>query len=199
MSIDRELIEQAMSYEAYLTLIDELLQEGKSTSGDRKESNLAYTRLNQQRTKKWDKIININEPLTQALSTLSYDIIWLVLTEGWCGDAAQNLPIINKMAMISPQIDLKLLLRDQHPQLMDAYLTKGARAIPKLIFLRKSDLKELAVWGPRPSPAQNMLYDYKKNGSDPTIDIYQEIHLWYSKNKAEALQEEFLSLVKNLP
>ena len=151
-----------MSYKAYLALIDKLLQEGKSTSGDQNESNLAYTRLNQQRTKKWDKIISVNEPLTQALSRLPYNMIWLVLTEGWCGDAAQSLPIINKMAEISAQIELKLLLRDQHPQLMDAYLTKGARAIPKLIFLRKSDLKELAVWGPRPAPAQNMLYDYKR-------------------------------------
>ena len=187
-----------MSYEAYLTLTDELLKEGKSTSGDQTESQLAYTRLNQQRTKKWDKIININEPLTHALKEIPYDMIWLVLTEGWCGDAAQNLPIINKMAELSGQIDLKLLLRDQYPQLMDAYLTKGARAIPKLIFLRKSDLKELAVWGPRPAPAQNILYDYKNNGSDPAKDIYQEIHLWYSKDKAEALQAEFLSLIKSL-
>ena len=187
-----------MGYEAYLALVDKLLQEGKSTSGGQNESLLNYTRLNQQRTKKWDKIISINEPLSLALEKVSYEIIWLVLTEGWCADAAQNLPIINKMANITDKIELKVLLRDQHPRLMDAYLTGGARAIPKLIFLRKNNLQELATWGPRPLPAQNMLYDYKNNGADPAIDIYQQIHLWYSKDKADTLQSEFLSLVQNL-
>ena len=187
-----------MSYEAYLALIDKLFEEGKSTSGGQNESLLNYTRLNQQRTKKWDKIVSINEQLSQALKKAPYDIIWLVLSEGWCADAAQNLPIINKMAKISDKIEMKLLLRDQYPKLMEAYLTRGAKAIPKLIFLRKSNLEELAVWGPRPSPAQNMLYDYRNNGSDPEIDIYQQIHLWYSKDKANTLQAEFLSLINNL-
>ena len=198
MIIDKELIEKAMSYDAYLALIDKLLLEGKSTTGDQNESLVSYTRLNQQRAKKWDKIVSIEAPLSLALKKLPYELIWLVLTEGWCGDAAQTLPVINKMANLSDKIELKLLLRDRHLRLMDAYLTNGARAIPKLIFLKKENLQELAVWGPRPSPAQHILSDYKNNGSDPNIDIYQQIHLWYSRDKAQTLQTEFLSLVKDL-
>ena len=187
-----------MSYEAYVALIDKLLLEGKSTSGHQDESLAKYTRLNQQRAKKWDKTVNINAQLSQALESVPYDMVWLALSEGWCGDAAQNLPVINKMAKITDKVELKILLRDQHPQLMDAYLTNGAKAIPKLIFLRKSDLEELRTWGPRPAPAQKILFDYKNNGADPTVDIYQQIHLWYSKDRANALQAEFLSLVQGL-
>ena len=198
MKINEDLLKQAMSYDAYLALIDKLLEEGKSTSGDQNENLLNYTRLNQQRTKKWDKIVTINEQLSETLENAPYDMIWLVLSEGWCADAAQNLPVINKMAKISDKIELKLLLRDQHPKLMDAYLTNGSRAIPKLIFLRKPNLAELAVWGPRPTPAQNMLHDYRNNGSDPETDIYQQIHLWYSRDKADTLQMEFVSLLEGL-
>ena len=198
MVINRELLEQAMSYDAYTALIDELLGQGKSTSGDQDESQVSYTRLNQQRAKKWDKVVTIDQTLSTALQNVPYNLIWLVLTEGWCGDAAQNLPIINKMAALSDKIDLKLLLRDQHPELMDFYLTNGARAIPKLIVLKQENLEELVVWGPRPSPAQEILIDYKNSGSDPDIDIYQQIHLWYAKDKGKALQTEFLSLLNNL-
>lgn len=198
MIINKELLDQAMSYDAYVALIDKLLLEGKSTSGDQEESTLEYTRLNQQRTKKWNKIVNVTGSLTVALEKLPHEMIWLVLTEGWCGDAAQNLPVINKMANVSEKIELKILLRDQHLDLMDAYLTNGARAIPKLIILRKSDLKELAVWGPRPAPLQKMMHDYKSNGADPAIDIYQQMHLWYSRDKGETLQSEFLSLLNSV-
>ena len=198
MVINRELLEQAMSYDAYTALIDELLGQGKSTSGDQDESQVSYTRLNQQRAKKWDKVVTIDQTLSTALQNVPYNLIWLVLTEGWCGDAAQNLPIINKMAGLSDKIDLKLLLRDQHPELMDSYLTNGARAIPKLIVLKQENLEELVVWGPRPSPAQEILIDYKNSGSDPDIYIYQQIHLWYAKDKGKALQTEFLSLLNNL-
>ena len=198
MIINKELLNKAMNYDAYVALIDKLLLEGKSTSGDQEQSMLDYTRLNQQRAKKWDKIVNVNGPLSAALEKVPYEMIWLVLTEGWCGDAAQNLPVINKIANISDKIELKLLLRDQHLDLMDAYLTNGGRAIPKLIILRKSDLKELAVWGPRPDPLRKMMHDYKSNGADPTIDIYQQMHLWYSRDKGETLQTEFLSLLNSV-
>ena len=59
---------------------------------------------------------------------------WLVLTEAWCGDAAQSLPIINKMAEVSDNITLRLILRDENLDVMDQFLQNGrSRSIPKLI------------------------------------------------------------------
>ena len=59
--------------------------------------------------------------------------IWLILTEAWCGDAAQNIPTIEKIARENDRIKTLYLLRDENLELMDKYLTGGARAIPKLI------------------------------------------------------------------
>ena len=43
-------------------------------------------------------------PLLNRLKKIDKPITWLVLTEGWCGDAAQTLPIINKIAKESDLI-----------------------------------------------------------------------------------------------
>jgi hypothetical protein len=48
---------------------------------------------------------------------LKSEYIWLVISEGWCGDAAQLLPIINKMAVESGKIDLRIVLRDENEEL----------------------------------------------------------------------------------
>ena len=59
----------------------------------------------------------------------------MVISEGWCGDAAQILPVINKMALVSNKIEFRIVLRDENPALMDAFLTNGGKAIPKVIMI----------------------------------------------------------------
>ena len=60
-------------------------------------------------------------------------MIWLIITEGWCGDAAQCIPTIEKIAAESKNIETHYVLRDENLDLIDEYLTNNARSIPKLI------------------------------------------------------------------
>ena len=190
-------LQKAISYTGYRNLVRNLLTEGKSTGPEQSEDLTNYSMLNDRRMKRLDKTIKISEETIQEFQKVKQPQTWLVLTEGWCGDAAQSLPILNKIASDTANIDLKIVLRDENLDLMDLFLTNGGRSIPKLIALDK-DNNVLDFWGPRPTIATKMVADYKeKNGAlDPQFK--QDLQVWYNKDKGKSVQEDFVNLVAKL-
>ena len=144
---------------------------------------------------KWEKIGRITSELNEKLLDQKLPTTWLVITEGWCGDAAQNLPFVAKMAELNSNIDLRFILRDEHLELMDEFLTKGGRSIPKLIALDSSTLQVLGTWGPRPEPMQKLAMNNKASKEKTYAELNQEMHLWYAKDKGLTLQLEFLAIL----
>ncbi len=201
--IKREYIEKAYSYEKFRKLIDDLLAEGKTTSGNDSDMPLAeFTKLNVQRMSRIDKKVTLNHELTEELKNLQDKWYWVVLAEGWCGDVSQNLPVIAKMAAGSDNIELKILLRDQNLEIMDHYLTDGGRSIPKLICLEQNTLNELGTWGPRPRILQEIIME-QKNKKDPGMprkdwvdQIHEKMHKWYADDNSRTIQNEFIDLIK---
>ena len=193
--ISPEVIESAMSYETYRQLIDRLLDEDKTTGDNHSEAMINYTKLNVQRMKRLDKQIQLSEDLTTALQQVDRNWIWLVLTEGWCGDAAQNVPVIAKMADQSKSIDLKFILRDEHLDIMDEYLTNGGRSIPKLVCLDAETLEEIGTWGPRPGTFQQQAMEWKDDPEISKEEWAEKLHKWYAADKGETLQADFLALI----
>ena len=129
-SIEKGL-QKGISYQAYRTLIGDLIVSGKSSGAAQSEALLNYSTLNDKRMKRLDKTSKLTQQTIAALKNIDEPVTWLVLTEGWCGDAAQSLPIINKIASESTQITLKIILRDDHEELMNRFLTNGGKSIPK--------------------------------------------------------------------
>ena len=197
--ITSEIIRKAMDYETYNALIVSRFNEGRTTNDDNSESMLNYTKLNITRTQRIDKRGLITEDTTAIIETIKKPQIWFVLTEGWCGDSAQLLPYINKMANKNSLIQLKIVLRDEYPQIMDAYLTNNvSRSIPKLIFLNAETLIPLAEWGPRPEYIQQK---YLKERSDSFIGAKkatQNLHSFYAKDRGLLLQQEFRSILSTI-
>ena len=193
--IDQDLIDSAMSYSAYRTLIDELLLDNRTTGANQSESMINYARMGQKRMKKWDKIAKLNPNLTKKLEAIDRPITWLVITEGWCGDAGQSIPFMNKMAEANDHIDLRLVLRDEHPHLMDHFLTNGARSIPILVAVDPKSYSVLGTWGPRPDPIQKEFIENKTSQEKSGKEFSEYMHLWYAKDKGEAMQLEFLSIL----
>ncbi|MGY8909788.1 MAG: thioredoxin family protein [Flavobacteriales bacterium] len=189
-------LENTYTYQEYRDLVKDLLAEGKSTGPEQSDYILNYSKLNNTRMKRLDKTTKISDETAQEIQKLATPQTWLVLTEGWCGDAAQNLPVIHKMAELNKNINLKLVLRDENLALMDLFLTNGGRSIPKLIAL-DTDNNVIDTWGPRPKVATKMVADYKeKNGSlDPQFKEYLQV--WYNKDKGLSTQEDFVSLIKS--
>ena len=192
--INQSLINESYTYASYIELLDSLLKQGLTTGTNQSESMTDYAMLNQKRMRKWDKIGKITSELMEKIMVLDQKMIWLVITEGWCGDAAQNLPFFNKMAELNPNIDLRIVLRDENLPLIDAFLTNGGRSIPKLIAL-DGNLNVLGTWGPRPEPVQKAFLENKVSQERTGKEFTEYLHLWYAKDKGITLQGEILAIL----
>lgn len=190
-----ESLEESFSYSEYRDIVSQLLLEGKSTGNTQSEDLLHYSQLNETRMKRLEKTIAITEENKLKLQHLSKNYTWLVISEGWCGDAAQLLPIFNKMADLSENIDLKIVFRDENEALMNLFLTNGGKSIPKLIILEKDTLNVIADWGPRPSGATKLMKDYKEQFGVIDETIKTELQMWYLHDKGISTQNEILGLM----
>lgn len=185
---------KGISYDEFRKLVSSLLEEGKSTGPEQSESLLNYSMLNDRRMKRLDKTIQLSEETIAKVKEVDQPVTWLVLTEGWCGDAAQTLPIINKIAEESNYIDLKIVLRDENEDLMNQFLTNGGKAIPKLIAL-DANSNVIDSWGPRPTIPTQMVVDYKKEHGQLDADFKKDLQVWYNKDKGINTQEDMMRLL----
>ncbi|OON70983.1 thioredoxin family protein [Hymenobacter sp. CRA2] len=193
-----ERLAGAYTYTSYRQMIDELLAQGRTTGQNQSEALLHYAKLNEQRMSRIDKTIQLLPEVQAELQRLQGRYVWLVLTEGWCGDAAQIVPALEAIAQASQgKLTSHYLLRDENLDLMDRYLTGGGRSIPKLIILQADTLTEVATWGPRPAPAQE-LFQSLKDQQVPYEEFVTQLHGWYAKDKTRSTQQEILGLLQRL-
>jgi hypothetical protein len=115
----------------------------------------------------------------------------LVIAEDWCGDASSTIPIVARFADAAPGMDLRILRRDEHPELMDRYLTNGARSIPIVIALDES-FRELGHWGPRPTALQAWVLENRP--LVPKAELYPRIRRWYARDRGETTLKEVLAV-----
>ncbi|MBS1792840.1 MAG: thioredoxin family protein [Acidobacteria bacterium] len=191
----KEYIEKSLTFAEYIKLIDDLLLDGKTTGPVQSEEMFGYGKLNRQRMHRLEKTAVVSESLKEKTRRIERRQLWLVITEGWCGDAAQNIPIIEKIAAESAgRIETRYVLRDENPELMDRYLTGSARSIPKLIALDAETLAELGTWGPRPRAALDLFAELKAQGMEKPL-ILENIQRWYIADKNQSIQTEFEELL----
>lgn len=196
-NIIEKSLENTLSYKEFRDLVSNLLAEGKATGHNQSDDLTNYSMLNNKRMKRLDKTIKISEETISEIEKIKEPQTWLVITEGWCGDAAQNLPVISKIANINNKINLKVVLRDDNDALMNLFLTNGGKSIPKLIALDK-DNNVINTWGPRPTTATQMVADYKAKHGALDAEFKQDLQVWYNKNKGQSVQEDFVKLTKNV-
>ncbi len=189
-------IEKSMQDAEYIKLIDDLLKEGKTTGEKQSEAMFDYGKLNRQRMKRLAVSVELDESLAEKARNVQQKWIWLIITEGWCGDAAQNIPIIEKIAAENPNIETRYLLRDENLELMDKYLTFNARSIPKLICLDAETFEEIGTWGPRPQAAMNYFFEMKHQGLEK-LQMMENMQRWYLTDGNQSIQKEFESLLGN--
>lgn len=197
-SIIQNSLADSLSYTEYRNKVSSLLKEGKSTGKEQSEALTHYSELNETRMNRLEKTLKITPEFAEKLQQLKREYLWLVISEGWCGDAAQLVPIFHKMAELSPKIELKIALRDDHDDLMNLFLTNGARGIPKLIILDKNTLEVLGDFGPRPQGAKQLILDYKAENGVVDETAKTNLQLWYLHDKGLSTQEEIMKIMSGL-
>jgi Thioredoxin len=183
------------SYSNYRSIVSKALAQGKVTGNEQSQDLIHYTELNEVRMNRLDKKMVITEENIRQLLTLKKNYVWLVLSEGWCGDAAQLLPIFNLMSSISLHIKLKIAFRDENESLMNLFLTNGSKAIPKLIILDENSDEVIGSWGPRPKGATNLIKSYKQQYGVVDETAKTELQLWYLHDKGISTQNEIVELM----
>lgn len=184
----RTFLEKAISYADYRRNMSAEIATGASSR------NAAYLPLNDSRMRRIEKTYVPSADAVQHLCRLDRDLHWLVISEHWCGDAAQILPVMNALAEASHgRIRLSIVYRDTNLDLMDLYLTGESRSIPKLIQLNDR-AEPLASWGPRPAEAQDLVMALRRDPA--TASTYAEpLHAWYAKDKQRSTERELIALL----
>ncbi|MGO4820281.1 MULTISPECIES: thioredoxin family protein [unclassified Flavobacterium] len=187
------------SYSEYRKLVSDLLRIEKSTGDVQSKELTHYSSLNDTRMNRLEKTLVVPEEIAAKLKELNGEYIWLVISEGWCGDAAQLLPIFDKMVTESDgKIEMKIVLRDENEELMNLFLTNKAKSIPKLIVINKETSGALAHWGPRPKGAADLIANYKKEHGVLDEKAKTDLQLWYLHDKGLTTQLEIIDMMLDL-
>lgn len=193
----KEIFESFQDYAGYRELLVRLTGEGKTTGEIQNEERVSLTKLNIVRMNRIDRTTVLSNEFKNEIDSLKAEINLAVITEGWCGDAANFVPLANLIAAYSGKINLRFILRDDNPHIMDEYLTNGTRSIPLMIILDR-EFNELAVWGPRPETLINMISEEKTKPDFEMTELKKKIQLWYANDKTVSTQKEISSILKKI-
>lgn len=181
------------TYSEYVAYTEECIANETSSGSYVDEDRIQYTKLNGSRIKRLDKTIKLTPEEEQKFKSLPAQT-WLVISETWCGDAAQTLPILNKIAEVNTNINLQIVLRDENLELMEDFLTNGTQSIPKVIILDKEN-NVTNTFGPRSNTATQMVVNYKKEHGKIDATFKKELQKWYNKDKGKSIINDLLALL----
>lgn len=194
MKVTKEFYNHLPDFDTYYAEINELFEEGKTTGPNQSEAMINYTKLSLARTKRGLKTFKLKPELVE-LAKQNSSKNWFLISEAWCGDAGNIIPMMKLLADEVEGVTLKVMLRDEHPEVMESYLTNGGKSIP-IFILFDENFNQIKKWGPRPEPAQNMVMEHKKKPTLSYEDFSVELQKWYVKDKAETLQNELIKLFR---
>lgn len=126
------------------------------------------------------------------IATVSAPWRLLVIADDWCGDAVNILPVLAHLADTANNLELRIVGRDDYPELMDAHLTAGSRSIP-VVLLLDSDGQKRGWWGPRPRLLQDW---FVRAGRElPKEERYLELRRWYARDRGVSIANEIADLI----
>lgn len=195
--IDISKLNNRYTYEKYLKLSENLVEQKRTTGASQSEALIEYTKLNYFRLSRVDKTMVLRSDVQEAVKIVNKKKYWILITESWCGDAAQTVPVIGNLAALNKNIELIVILRDENLETMDKYLTNGTRSIPILISLNEK-FEEEWRWGPRPKPAQSIVIENKETKVFSPDEMKKQIQLWYAEDKTNTTQLEIMKLIDSV-
>jgi hypothetical protein len=117
----------------------------------------------------------------------------LVLTEDWCGDSVNIVPIVAKLTESVSNMDMRMLARDENLDIMDSHLTGTSRSIPIVILLNPK-YEECGWWGPRPRELQKWVIE--KGMKLPKDERYREVRTFYARDHGLTTMRELVEMLE---
>lgn len=194
-SLITEAISTASTYTEYREQMRNLVANNKSTGEIQSDALANYTMLNDKRMKRLDKTTKLPDATISKIKQVTAKVTWLVLTESWCGDAAQSMPVMQKFAEQNSNINVKVILRDENLELMNHFLYNNTLSIPRLIAFNEDTQEVIGDWGPRPSKLTKIVENFKAKNGSLTPEFKQELQVWYNKDKGNTIIEDLTQLL----
>ena len=186
-----EYVKHSMDYDSYTTAFSLKSHAPIGDMTEKEQEMFAYYELNWARSIRVEKVYQPSDQALHALQTMKSKQTWIVITEGWCGDSAQSLPVIAALAQASEgRIELRIVSRDEYPELLEQYPTNGSMSIPKLIACDIHGNEEWN-WGPRPKKAQELFDELRAQNAEKQ-EIYKSLHGFYAKDKGQCIETEII-------
>jgi hypothetical protein len=192
---------RSFTFTEYKIFFENLVNQKATTGSNQTDRLIQYTKLNLSRSKRVDKNFKPLKETSAFFKNFKRPLTLKIITEPWCGDAAQIVPALARIAELSDQIDAEIVLRDENEELMSRHLTNGAKAIPVAVIIDAETSKVLGQWGPRPTFAQQMVLDYKakpENERSSFDEFVQEMQQWYNNDQTASIQKELIQKLKDL-
>ncbi len=188
----KEYWQNAVDFPQYLKDSEAKVEELQKSTAPDASNFLNYYQLGLTRMNRVLKTYKPYEEQLDALSKKDFKGKILIISEGWCGDAAMIVPVIYRF--FQNRNDVKITYRDQS-SLIDQYLTNGGKSIPIVLILNQED-EVIAHWGPRPKFGLELLKKYKENPETYTADdFHNDLQIYYTKNKGQDIIEELLQML----
>lgn len=201
-NLSSALLDRSISFATYQDWFDSILMRAPKRYSAKE---ISYIPLNAHRMRRWLKKDRLLTKVKDRLGQFDHPMHLLVITEAWCGDAAQVIPVLVQMAKQNPLLKISIVMRDEEPELMDSFLTEGKRAIPKILILDPvNSYQVFGTWGPRPKAAQHLMNQglaqwqnlpEGKPKEQFRADLYTSLHKWYTQDKTVATQLEILQVL----
>jgi hypothetical protein len=168
--LNRERFERAATFEQYLETVDK----------NRELWHAVHER------------VRLPDEVVEKAADMPGSWHLVALSEDWCGDAVNTLPVIARLAEEAGW-DLRVMGRDDNLDLIDSHLTNGrSRSIP-VVIAYDENFEEVGWWGPRPGEIQSWVMDEGLSMSSP--ERYKVIRRWYAKDRGKTTLAEMLNLL----
>ena len=194
--IIKDSLNNSIDYDNYYRLMQKLVQDKYTTGDVLSDSHVNFTLLNEKCMSRWNKRLKVSNKDKKEIMKFNSEMIWLIISESWCGDAAHILPVLNAVAELNDHFDLRIALRDDNKELMNLFLTDGKRAIPKLIMLNSNTLEVIDSYGPRPFIVTEIVEDFKTKNGQLTPDFKEHLQHWYNQDKGQTIIHDLIDLLE---
>jgi len=151
-----------------------------------------YSKYNLERQEKVQREWEMSPSFESAVMSFEGPLQWAFITDDWCIDSAYSLPLLLKATQLREDVSLSILMKDENLDILDMFLTRGARSIPKLIAI-EDDGSIRYSWGPQPEEIRLIRKDLIDSGAEGRIVSGTTID-WYADDGWLEVEKELTGL-----
>ena len=155
-----------------------------------------YSKYNIERQARVDALWEPSQAFIDAVDHAPGPATWLFITDDWCVDSAYSLPLVRWATERRDDLALRILMKDDHLDILDHFLTNGKRSIPKWIGLTETGEVQFS-WGPQPEEIRAIRQNLMDSGAEGKIVSSTTVD-WYADHGWTYVEKEMIETLRSI-